>query len=110
MPRKNSKDQNNHDECVRTIADELVKDKWDVKANIEGWEKPSGFGGLRPDIEASKGCLKRVCEVVTEKDLGTDTAQLTALRDYCEEYDFHLYVVGKDGKRKVIDPKTFGKK
>ncbi len=31
-------------------------------------------------------------------------------KNYCDEYDFHLYVVDKDGKRRQIDPETFGKK
>ncbi len=110
MPRKDSKDQENHDQCVSIIADELKKDKWKVKANLEGWEKPTDHGGIRPDIEAKKGCLTRICEVVNQGTLETDKAQLTALKDYCEEYDFHVYVVDKDGKRKLIDPKTFGKK
>ena len=31
-------------------------------------------------------------------------------KNYCDEYNFHLYVVDKDGKRRQIDLETFGKK
>jgi hypothetical protein len=109
MKQKDS-EQKNHDKCVSIIAEELKKDKWDVKADLRGWEKPSERGGLRPDIEAKKDCLVRICEVVTEGSLKTDKIQLLDLQKYCEEYDFHMYIVDKNGKRKLIDPKTLQEK
>ena len=35
MVKKKADEQKGHDECVREIADELKRDKWDVKANVE---------------------------------------------------------------------------
>jgi len=32
--------QNVRDECVKSIAEELKADNWQVKANAEGYEKP----------------------------------------------------------------------
>ena len=32
--------QKSHDECVRELAEELKANEWDVKANVEGAEKP----------------------------------------------------------------------
>ena len=111
MVKKKPNDRNSHDECVRAIADELKRDKWDVKANVEGAEKPAKIGAFTPDIEATKkGNLRRICEVVTEKDFGGNKEQYREFRNYCDEYDFHLYVVDKDGKRRQVDPKTLGKK
>ena len=111
MVKKNANAQKSHDECVKEIAEELKADKWDVKANVEGAEKPSKIGAFTPDIEATKkGCLRRVCEVLTEKDFGGDKERYIEFKNYCDEYDFHFYVVGKDGKRREIDPSTFGKK
>ena len=110
MVKKEVDKQKSHDESVRAIADELKKDKWDVKANVEGAEKPSKIGALTPDIEAHKGDLRRICEVVTEKDFQGDKQRYTEFRNYYDEYDFRLYVVDKDGKCKEIDPKTLGKK
>jgi hypothetical protein len=110
MGKKKTKVQESHDECVRTLADELKRDNWDVKANVEGGEKPPKIGSFTPDIEARKGCLRRICEVLTEKDFGDDKQRYIEFKNYCDEYDFRFYVVDKDGKRRQIDPKTFGKK
>ena len=41
MVKKKPEKQSNHDHTVKAIADELKKDKWDVKANLEGYEKPA---------------------------------------------------------------------
>jgi hypothetical protein len=110
MPKKKADNEKSHDECVRAIADELKQDKWDVKANLEGEDKPSKIGGVTPDIEAQKGCLKRICEMLTEKDFKGDKQRYIEFKNYCNEYDFHLYVIDKDGRRRQIDPKTFGRK
>jgi hypothetical protein len=95
---------------VRAIADELKVDKWDVKVNVKGAEKPAKIGAFMPDIEAKKGDLRQICEVVTEKDFRGDKERYIEFKNYCDEYDFHFYVVDKDGKRRQIDPKTLGKK
>jgi hypothetical protein len=110
MGKKKADEQKSHDECVREIADELKQDNWEVKANVEGEEKPAKIGEFTPDIEARKGCLRRICEVLTEKDFGGDKQRYIEFKNYCDEYDFQLYVVDKDGKRRQIDPQTFGKK
>src|SRR3990170_2458601 len=104
MVKKKMVDRNSHDENVRGLADELKRDRWDVKANVEGSEKPSKIGSFTPDIEATKGGLRRICEVVTEKDFQGGKQRYTEFKNYCDEYDFHLYVVDKDGKRRQIDP------
>ncbi len=107
---KKSTSKKTHDECVRRIADELKRDKWDVKAKVDGEEKPAKISEFTPDIEARKGCLRRICEVLTEKDFGKDKQRYIEFKNYCDEYDFNFYVVGDDGKRRKIDPATFGKK
>jgi hypothetical protein len=111
MVKKKENNQTSHDECVRELAQELTADKWDVKANVEGAEKPAKVGGFTPDIEATKkGCVRRICEVLTEKDFQGNKEAYIEFKNYCDEYDFHFYVVDKDGKRRQIDPKTLGKK
>ena len=110
MSKKKAEDPKSHDECVRELASELKRDQWDVKANVVGEEKPAKIGEFTPDIEARKGCLRRICEVLTEKDFEGDKQRYIELKNYCDEYDFSLYVVDKDGKRRKIDPATFGKK
>ena len=110
MVKKRADERKGHDECVRELADELKRDKWDVKANVQGEEKPAKIRELTPDIDARKGCLRRICEVLTEKDFEGDKQRYIELKNYCDEYDFRFYVVDKDGKRRKIDPTTFGKK
>ena len=110
MTEKKGKAQDSRDVCVRAIAEELKKDKWEVNANLEGWGKPSQVGPFVPDVEAKKGCLNRICQVVTEEMFEGNKKRYIEFKNYCDEYDFHLYVVDKDGKRRQIDPETFGKK
>ena len=110
MAKKKFEEPNAHDACVRTIAEDLKKDNWLVKANTEGWEKPSEIGGIIPDVTAHKGCLKRICQVVSEKDFEGDKRQYRDFKNYCKEYDFQLYVIGKNGKLNAVDLQTLTKK
>jgi hypothetical protein len=111
MVKKKAEEQKSHDECVRTVADELKKDRWEVKANLQGWEKPPKIGAFTPDVIAKKkGCLSRICEVATEEMFKGDRERYIEFKNYCDEYDFHFYIVDKNGKRREIDPETFGKK
>ena len=110
MNKEKSKTQE-HDECVRAIAEEMKKDKWEVKADLPGFEKPEKIGEFLPDLEAKKpGCMRRICEVYNEEMFGGDKQRYIEVKNYCDEYDFHMYIVDKDGKRREIDPATFGKK
>ena len=110
VAKKKSEEPNAHDECVRTIAEDLKKDNWLVKANTEGWEKPSEIGGTIPDVTAHKGCLKRICQVVSEKDFEGNKTQYRDFKNYCKEYDFQLYVIGKNGKLNAVDLQTLTEK
>ena len=112
MTEKKGKAQESHDACVMAVADELKRDNWTVKADLKGYEKPSRLGkGYLPDIQAEKnGCLTRICEVATPEMLEGNREEYAELKNYCEEYDFRMYILDKDGKRRQIDPETFGKK
>jgi hypothetical protein len=100
-----------HDACVREIAEEMKKDQWQVKADLPGFEKPTQIGNFLPDIMAEKkGCMRRICEVVTEEMFEGDKQRYVEVKNYCDEYDLNFYVVDKAGKRREIDPSTFGKK
>ena len=110
MTKEKPEEQKVHDECVRTIAEDLKKDNWLVRANTEGWEKPSEIGGIIPDVTAHKGCVKRICQVVSEKDLEGNKTQYRDFKNFCKEYDFQLYVVGKNGKLNPVDPANLDKK
>jgi len=109
---KKIKTQVNHDSCVMAVAEELKRDNWTVKADLEGYEKPSTIAGSYiPDIQAEKkGCLTRICEIATPDMFEGNKERYIEFKNYCDEYDFQMYVVDKDGKRQQIDPQIFGKK
>jgi hypothetical protein len=111
VKKEDEKESDQHESCVREVAEEMKKDKWKVKADLPGFEKPDKIGTFTPDLAATKkGCMKRICEVVTEDMFKGNKQRYQEVKNYCEEYDFHFYLVGKDGKRTEIDPATFGKK
>jgi hypothetical protein len=92
--------QNDHDKCVKAIATKWKDEGWSVKADLEGWEKPSEIGGYIPDIEALKS-ITRICEVETEETLESDKDQWETFKDYCDEhsgYSFWLYIAEEGGK------------
>ena len=109
--KKRPQEQATPESCAREIAEEMKRDKWQVKADLPGFEKPEKVGKFQPTLEANKkGCMRRICEVITEEMFEGDKERYLEVKNYCDEYDFHMYVVGKDGKYKEIDPETFGKK
>jgi hypothetical protein len=108
MVKKESEES--HDACVLAIAKELKNDKWEVKANLEGWNKPEKVGPMVPDVVAKKkGCLTRLCQVATEEMFQGDKARYVEFKNYCDEYDYKFFIV-KDGKRQEIDPRSLAKK
>jgi hypothetical protein len=109
--KKKPEEQRAPESCIREIAEELNRDKWHVKADLPGFEKPGKIGEFQPTLEATKkGCMRRICEVFTDEMFEGDKERYLEVKNYCDEYDFHMYVVGKNGKYKEIDPETFGKK
>ena len=54
--------------------------------------------------------MRRICQIVTEKDFKGDKQRYIDFRNYCDEYDFHFYMVDKGGKRREVDPEKLGKK
>ena len=112
MSEKKNKTESNHDACVRAVAEELKRANWAVKADLEGYEKPSTIAkGYIPDVQAEKkGCITRICEVATPEMFEGNIQRFGEFKNYCNEYDFHMYLVDKDGTRRQIDPLTFGKK
>lgn len=98
------------DACVLAIAEELKKDRWEVKANLEGWNMPERVGPMVPDVVAQKkGCLTRLCQIATEEMFHGDKARYVEFKNYCDEYDYKFYII-KDGKRQEIDPRSLTNK
>lgn len=57
-----------HDKEVRKIAKKLEREGWKVKADLQGYEKPSPIGKYKriPDVEATKPGSRRIIEVEGE--------------------------------------------
>jgi hypothetical protein len=109
LTEKKDEAKGNHDACVRVVAEELKRANWTVKADLEGYSKPPAIAqGYVPDVQAEKkGCITRICEIATPEMFEGNIQRYAELKNYCNEYDFHMYVIDKDGKRKQIDPQTF---
>ncbi len=89
----------------------MKRDRWTVKADLPGYEKPEKVGDFQPDITATKkGCLRRICEIVTPEMFDGDKQRYLEVKNYCDNYDFHLYIVEKNGSRREIDPAELKKK
>ena len=111
MSEKETGKRTSHEACVRTVAEELKRANWNVKAKLEGFEKPQDVAnGYVPDIQAEKkGCMTKICEVATPEMFEGNLKKYIEFKQYCNNYDFQMFVVDKEGKRRKVDPETFGK-
>jgi hypothetical protein len=109
MAKKKTREKN-YDDFVREITGELKRDKLDERANIASEEKQAKIGELTNVVDAKQSSLRRICEILTEKDFGGDKQRYIEFKNYCDEYDFSFYKLDKNGKRFKIDPATLGKK
>jgi len=67
------------DRKVRELARQLKRQDYNVKADgIRGYSRPAPIGKerKRPDIEATKGSVRKIIEVETPRSLGADKEQL----------------------------------
>lgn len=78
-PRKS---QSKHDARVRTIAQKLEKQGFDVKADIPGYVPPDTIRGFRPDVVGIKGQQRKIHEVETKDSVDNvrDQSQQRAFR------------------------------
>jgi hypothetical protein len=63
------KDRIEYIRCVDCKAEELNRQGYDVKADIEGWSKPPTIMGLVPDIRAKRGDKVLIGKMVREEEL-----------------------------------------
>ena len=75
---KSSRPLSTHDRKVREIARNLVKEGYQVRADVRGRQKPESIGTkkLVPDIEATRSGRRLIVEVETPASLVTDKEQL----------------------------------
>lgn len=81
MPRSD-KNKSAHDKRVNQEAEALKNKGFDVEADVKGYPQPGTISGLRPDVVARKGKVRRIIEVETpdSKDSSRDKGQQKAFR------------------------------
>lgn len=65
MSSRSKRSQSAHDKKVASLAENLEKQGYSVQADISGYDKPTSFGGMRPDVIGRKGKERRIYEVET---------------------------------------------
>lgn len=102
--KRSTREQSLHDRKIASTARRLEKKGYKVKADIQGYEKPSKIGKkkLMPDIEASKRGIRRIIEVETKGSLKKDKAQQSTFRRHAAQKKRTVFeiVVAKERKSK----------
>jgi len=80
MTEKKGKAQDSRDACVRAIAEELKKDKWEVNANLEVGESLHRLGLLFRMFKPRKVVLTAFAKLLLRKCLKATRSGILSLR------------------------------
>ena len=82
MSQRSQRSQSRHDAEVRRLAKSFEKRRYEVKADISGFQRPDTLGGYRPDVVAMKGTERRIIEIETPEsvDSARDLKQQRAFK------------------------------
>ena len=72
MPQRSQRSQSRHDAEVRRLAKSFEKRRYEVKADVSGFQRPDTLGGYRPDVVAMKGRERRIIEIETPESVDSD--------------------------------------
>ncbi len=67
--------QSKHDQKVESLAKNLKRKGFKVKADLPNYEQPQTVGGIRPDIIAIRPGERRIYEVETQDSVDTPRDQ-----------------------------------
>ena len=86
MSSRNEHSQTKHDKKVESLAKNLEKQGFSVQADIAGYDKPTTFGGMRPDVIGRKDKERRIYEVETSDtvDSKRDKKQQEKFKDVAD--------------------------
>ncbi len=86
MATRSSRGQSAPDKKVKRLAENLEKQGFSVQADIPGYDKPTSFGGLRPDVIGRKRKERRIYEVETPESADTrrDLEQQEEFKDVAD--------------------------
>lgn len=79
---RGTRSQSEHDKKVQRIAKDLERQGYAVKADVPGFPQPGTISGVRPDVLATKGKVRKIVEVETPDsvDSARDQKQQQAFR------------------------------
>jgi len=63
---RSNRSQSKHDKKVESLAKNLERQGFDVKADIKGFKQPDTIGGVRPDVVGTRPGEQWVYEVETK--------------------------------------------
>ncbi len=69
MTQRSKRSQARHDAAVRKIAKGFEQRRYEVKADVSGFQRPDTLGGYRPDVVAIKGRERKIVEVETPESV-----------------------------------------
>ena len=98
------KDRIEYIRCVDCKAEELDRQGYDVKADIEGWSKPPTIMGLVPDIRAKRGDKVLIGKMVREEELEKIERDYQKFIDYAaknKDTSFRVYITSSDLKPRL---------
>jgi len=85
MTKRTKAGQARHDKAVLRSAEWHENKKYNVKADLPGYEKPKLIGGRRPDMIAKKGKREIILEVERKGPSGIhEERQRRAFQDYAD--------------------------
>ena len=86
MSNRSKHSQSAHDRKVESLAKNLEKQGFSIQADISGYDKPTSFGGMRPDVIGRKGKERKIYEVETpdSADNARDLKQQEAFKEVAD--------------------------
>jgi hypothetical protein len=81
MSSRSRHGQSAHDRKVAKLAENLKMQGFSVQADLPGYDKPTSFGGMRPDVIGRKGEERRLYEVETPESVDST-------RDHKQQEEF----------------------
>ena len=89
--------QSKHDRKVQSLAENLERQGFHVRADLKGYEQPQTIGGVRPDIVASRPGERRIYEVETQDSVDTprdekQQAEFKKVADRSEKTTFRRFM------------------
>lgn len=86
MAQRTPKQQTKHDQTVKKTAQYYKSQKYKVKADIKGFNKPKPINGRRPDVVAKKGGKTKIIEIETRESLEKDRSQQKTFQNYADKH------------------------